>query len=399
MANFGKAADVLQMSPTSKALAHACAEDSSTQPLREAAHSSTSCTLQHQLHTPAPAAHSSHQLHTPATSCILQHQQHTPAPAAHSSHQLHIPATSCTLQPPAAHSSHQLHTPATSCILQPPAAHSSHQPKTSPRTLSLKSSSRIRVYSTSSPPSRVAAVLALLAFGSLAQAGGGRQIFGDPGDLNDLGHAIDVYLSEQNIDASEVAHRRAKRYLSFPPSSTAKVKTQITVPLFDEYDSYVKATFKGFATWSYSLPTNFVTLGRSLSDARVADRDTSRARRACSVAEGRTRAYAAIENAFESVGLPGEGCMLRAVCQAAAEGLPEGYGLLGEITAMLLAPLHDLDNTTSAVLGSYTAAERRGHDTGDCDTVYSDCPVHLTDLVHSAVTVLHGQYYRGKLLF
>ncbi|XP_047738645.1 uncharacterized protein LOC125178578, partial [Hyalella azteca] len=213
-------------------------------------------------------------------------------------------------------------------------------------------------------------------------------------------------------DASEVAHRRAKRYLSFPPSSTAKVKTQIsvplfdeydsyviTVPLFDEYDSYVKATFKGFATWSYSLPTNFVTLGRSLSDARVADRDTSRARRACSVAEGRTRAYAAIENAFESVGLPGEGCMLRAVCQAAAEGLPEGYGLLGEITAMLLAPLHDLDNTTSAVLGSYTAAERRGHDTGDCDTVYSDCPVHLTDLVHSAVTVLHGQYYRGNLLF
>jgi hypothetical protein len=51
------------------------------------------------------------------------------------------------------------------------------------------------------------------------------------------------------------------------------------------------------------------------------------------------------------VGLPGEGCLLRAVCQAAAEGLPESYGLLGEITAMLLAYVPSL--LSEKLMGHY----------------------------------------------
>ncbi|KAF2353371.1 hypothetical protein FHG87_015871 [Trinorchestia longiramus] len=249
--------------------------------------------------------------------------------------------------------------------------------------------------------------------------------FGDPGTLTDVGIDLNAYDGLLNLEESEVTHRRSKRFLSFPPSSIAMLKTKLTVPLFDKYDSYVGeygsyvseyesyvseyesyvceydscvgeyvscvgeydsyvgecdscvgeyvsyvgeydsyvgeydsyvseydsyvgecdscvgecdsyvgeydsyvgeydsyvgeydsyvgeydsyvgvydsyvvGTFKGYTTVSYTLPTNFVTIGKSLK-ASGSDVDGSllRAERS-SVAEGRLQAYAAIESAFE----------------------------------------------------------------------------------------------------
>jgi len=57
---------------------------------------------------------------------------------------------------------------------------------------------------------------------------------GDPGDIGDKG--LDLSGYEEGL--APLQHR-AKRFISFPPSSTAKLSTKLTVPLFDEYSSYV----------------------------------------------------------------------------------------------------------------------------------------------------------------
>ncbi|KAF2353372.1 Protein of unknown function DM4/12 [Trinorchestia longiramus] len=96
-----------------------------------------------------------------------------------------------------------------------------------------------------------------------------------------------------------------------------------------------------------------------------------------------------------SLGMRGRTCLLKAVCEVADEGLPESYGLLGEVTAMLLASSHNVDNSTRSALAQYSEAEHRGRHAGNCNTQYTGCPFHLRDLIHYAVTVLHGDSRRG----
>lgn len=65
---------------------------------------------------------------------------------------------------------------------------------------------------------------------------GARPYLGDPGALGDIGVDLNTYANQPRYDTGKM---RPRRFISFPTSSTAQVSTKFTIPLFDEYDSYV----------------------------------------------------------------------------------------------------------------------------------------------------------------
>ncbi|KAK7870130.1 hypothetical protein R5R35_011104 [Gryllus longicercus] len=83
----------------------------------------------------------------------------------------------------------------------------------------------------------------------------------------------------------------------------------------------------------------------------------------------------------------GRACVLRAVCEAAAQPLAprthvgEPPGLMEELVHLLLTP----SEAGEGVPEAYLRAERRGHLAGDCADAFPSCPSSPLDLVSASV--------------
>lgn len=70
---------------------------------------------------------------------------------------------------------------------------------------------------------------------SMAEAA--KPFLGDPGDLGDAGTDLAPYTLMPRHDTGKM---RPKRFLNFPLNSTARFQSKLTVPLFNDYDNYVR---------------------------------------------------------------------------------------------------------------------------------------------------------------
>ncbi|KAH9367497.1 hypothetical protein HPB48_022124 [Haemaphysalis longicornis] len=73
------------------------------------------------------------------------------------------------------------------------------------------------------------------------------------------------------------------------------------------------------------------------------------------------------------LGLDGEACVKRSLCEVAA--MPRMEGLLGDVVEALFTIPEDHRN--ASFLGDYYEASKRGRTVGRCDASYSDCPLSL----------------------
>ncbi|KAK8384506.1 hypothetical protein O3P69_009359 [Scylla paramamosain] len=82
--------------------------------------------------------------------------------------------------------------------------------------------------------------------------------------------------------------------------------------------------------------------------------------------------YAALEEIVGRVGLPGQACLLRTVCEV-FQGPQPNHGFFGEVLHLLLSP----SRAPSEQLGhleAYLQAEKVGRTTGDCSAYHTACP-------------------------
>ncbi|KAF2353370.1 Protein of unknown function DM4/12 [Trinorchestia longiramus] len=96
--------------------------------------------------------------------------------------------------------------------------------------------------------------------------------------------------------------------------------------------------------------------------------------------------FLSIEKTFDSAGLPGRWCLLKAVCEIAAEPLTE-FGLLGEMVNLFLAAGY---GDGSPALVEYMIAEEIGYMDGSCDRHFHACKVDLVALLSSGAAALGG---------
>ncbi|CAL4126760.1 unnamed protein product, partial [Meganyctiphanes norvegica] len=100
----------------------------------------------------------------------------------------------------------------------------------------------------------------------------------------------------------------------------------------------------------------------------------------------RMAAFQAVENGLETMGLPGRQCVLRAVCEVAEDPVDD-LGLIGEVFNLIFSAGYG-EGTDE--MSEFIKAEELGRKEGGCESLYSDCPMQLVDLMQGGLRHLHS---------
>ncbi|XP_055706866.1 uncharacterized protein LOC129803954 [Phlebotomus papatasi] len=95
----------------------------------------------------------------------------------------------------------------------------------------------------------------------------------------------------------------------------------------------------------------------------------------------RKKVYKMLESKLQNYGHPGRPCLLRAICDEAADPINEHNGVLGDVIHIILTPSTSVREDLNP---EYYKAEELGH-SGDCSKYKKYCPQSLIDLISKVV--------------
>ncbi|XP_046400958.1 uncharacterized protein LOC124167175 [Ischnura elegans] len=176
---------------------------------------------------------------------------------------------------------------------------------------------------------------------------------------------------------------RKKRYSPavFPSNSEIEVAWEVGIPIGLEGKDVEVGLF---LEADYSLPDNVTYLypdnilntytGRRRRRRIRPRRNTNKKKRGPIT---RAAVYVAIEATLESLGLDGQSCLLRSICEASETPLYHG-SLVAELLHVLFTPSTTSENDLSY---DYIAAEELGKKNSDCFSIYPECPSGIFDII------------------
>ncbi|KAK4314331.1 hypothetical protein Pmani_014363 [Petrolisthes manimaculis] len=205
------------------------------------------------------------------------------------------------------------------------------------------------------------------------------------GDIGDL----EMFPGGRVRDRLQLKHR-VRRFLSFPTGSVLTVTPKLTIPFYDEFDGYITGAQLYAVAFDLALPNATLRLRKFKEDdpmtyTSYGSGSSYGSRLGRSLDSQRVAGFNLLQKLMDTMGLAGEECMLRAVCEV-AERPVDNLGITGEIINLFFSAGY---GGGSEEVKEYVKAEEVGRREGDCETKYSSCPYPLASMVESALTHLH----------
>jgi len=141
-------------------------------------------------------------------------------------------------------------------------------------------------------------------------------------------------------------------------SVTSQLKIHLPVPLCQYTDICNSMVIILPAWFKYTLPSSVSRSSRALADEQES-------------------VYQWAEDLLNRSGLPGRDCLLLAVCQMAKSADIDRLGMAGRVlqAVFMMDPSEDM----TEYLLDYIQAKKAGEAKEDCDAVYQECPIEVTD--------------------
>ncbi|KAK0171863.1 hypothetical protein PV328_005256 [Microctonus aethiopoides] len=170
---------------------------------------------------------------------------------------------------------------------------------------------------------------------------------------------------------SVTVHRQL-RALSYPDESEMGLFFALAIPLDDSISTKaISVAF--FFEANYQLPKNTENLEKNKKSSKKRSINQNQH------LLNRKTIYSILESKLTALGLPGNLCLLKIICEINQNNLHHHNGLVGDLLRILFTPSSSADEENLTC--EYIAAEQLANSTDNCNTIYPHCPITIYDYI------------------